>query len=208
MTETSDFPALLRNGFITGLVFIAPLVVTVLVLSIVYGWLVGLMKPILELWFQDVGHAQQLLGILVLVAGLTGLGVLIRQGAGDTLVVEFDQIMERIPVISAVYSPTREASTALMDHGEQFDRVALVEWPREGVRTIGFVTDETPENLIGDLEADEQYYDVFVPMSPNPMGGFLVIIPESDLIMTDLSVQEGLEMVITTGMSGDGEFET
>ncbi|MFB6081364.1 MAG: DUF502 domain-containing protein [Halanaeroarchaeum sp.] len=204
MLDPTDVPTGVRNGFVTGLVVVAPLVVTLVVLSIVYGWVVGLVDPVLSLVFVEVGLVENLIGVAGLVVVLTAIGMALRVGAGDTLVMRFDRAMEEIPVISAIYSPTREASTALLEHGEQFDRVALVEWPRAGVKTVGFVTDATPEHVGAAL--DEPHFNVFVPMSPNPMGGFLAIVPESDLVETDLTVKEGLDMVVTTGLSGDEEF--
>lgn len=206
MTRFEDITAILRNGFVTGLIVVSPLAVTLAVLLIVYGWIVGFMEPFLAVWVGEVGTVENILGLVGLVIVLTALGVVLRRGAGDVLVARFDRTMDRIPVIRAIYSPTREASTALLEHRDRFERVALVEWPREGVRTVGFVTDETPQELQTELEADEQHYDVFVPMSPNPMGGFLAIVPASKLTMTDLSVQEGLRMVVTTGLQGDSEF--
>ncbi|MFB6135200.1 MAG: DUF502 domain-containing protein [Halobacteriaceae archaeon] len=68
----------------------------------------------------------------------------------------------------------------------------------------GFVTGETPPELAG---GDERGYNVFVPMSPNPMGGFLAVVPESDLVETDMDVGDGLQMVVTTGLSGDAELD-
>jgi uncharacterized membrane protein len=207
VTRANDLAAAVRNGFVTGLVVIAPLVVTLVVLRVVYGWLVGLIQPILGLWVTDVGTVENLLGLVGVFVLLTLIGLALRLGAGDTLVVEFDRVMERIPVIRTVYSPTREASTALLEHGDQFERVALVEWPRTGLRTVGFVTDDTSAEIQSALDAEEPHYDVFIPMSPNPMGGFLAFVPDSQLTMTDLSVQEGLQLVVTTGMSGEDELQ-
>lgn len=206
MTRLGEVTTAVRNGFVTGLIVVAPLVVTVVVLTIVYGWLVGLVEPILGLWLEDVGAVENLLALVGVFISLTLVGLLLRRGAGDSLVARFDSAMEQIPLIRGVYSPTREASTALLEHGDQFERVALVEWPRTGVRTLGFVTDETPAEVRDHLDAGEPYYDVFIPMSPNPMGGFLTMVPESEIILTDLSVQEGLQMVLTSGMSGEAEL--
>ncbi|MFB6068871.1 MAG: DUF502 domain-containing protein [Halobacterium sp.] len=192
-----------RKGLIVGLIVVAPLTVTVVVLSMVYGWLVGFIDPALGIVFGRTGLLEDAIGVLGLVVGLTVLGVALRAGLGDAVLEEFDRLMEKIPVVRTIYSPTREASTALLEHGDQFERVALVEWPRSGMRTVGFVTDETPERVTEHLPESEPQYDVFVPMSPNPMGGFLAVVPESQLTTTDLSIQEGIQLVVTTGLSGD-----
>ncbi|MFB6266756.1 MAG: DUF502 domain-containing protein [Halodesulfurarchaeum sp.] len=196
----------IRMGFVTGFVFIAPLAVSVLVILVAYQWLVGLIEPVLRLWVDQVGALEGFLAVVSLFVGITVLGFLVRRWATDRFLVTFDRVMEHIPVIRSIYSPTRRAATALIEHGDQFERVALVEWPRTGVRTIGFVTDETPEAVQTHIDDAEAHYDVFVPMSPNPMGGFLAVVPESVLTMTDLSVREGLQLVITTGLSGEEEL--
>ncbi|MFB6152782.1 MAG: DUF502 domain-containing protein [Halodesulfurarchaeum sp.] len=196
----------IRTGFVTGFVFIAPLAVSVIVILIAYQWLVGLIEPILRLWLDEVGALEGFLSVVSLFVGITVLGLMVREWATDRFLVTFDRVMEHVPVLRSIYSPTRRAATALIEHGDQFDRVALVEWPRTDVRTIGFVTDETPERVQTHIEGEAAHYDVFVPMSPNPMGGFLAVVPESVLTMTDLTVKEGLQLVITTGLSGDEEL--
>ncbi|MFB6146663.1 MAG: DUF502 domain-containing protein [Halobacteriaceae archaeon] len=197
--------ATLRRGFVTGLVLVAPLAVTLFVAKLLYGWLLGTLTPFLAVLYGDPGPVVQVVSLAALVGLVTALGLAARRGIGRYAVVEFDHLMEAIPVIRAVYSSARQASNALVGHEEQFDRVALVEWPREGVHTVGFVTAETPA-AASDRLGDEQRYDVFVPMTPNPMGGFLAIVPESRLTTTDLSVSEGLQLVLTTGLSGDDEL--
>ncbi|MFB6163273.1 MAG: DUF502 domain-containing protein [Halococcoides sp.] len=197
----------LRDGFLTGLVLIAPLAVTLAVLSFLYGWLTGFLASMLSIVGIRSTPVIEVLALLAVGMVVMVLGIVVRQGAvGMYLISGFDRVMEAIPVVQAIYTSARQASNALIGHEHQFERVALVEWPREGVRTIGFVTDDTPEDLAVELDSDEHHYNVFVPMSPNPMGGFLAIVPASRVTMTDLSVRRGLQMVITTGMSSENEL--
>ncbi|MGM0372382.1 MAG: DUF502 domain-containing protein [Halobacteriota archaeon] len=201
-----DLLRTLRTGFVSGVVVVAPLVVTWLVLSVLFGWLVSAIEPLLALWPGETGFVENAVALILLVGAITGLGIAFRRGTGDELVVQFDHVMERIPIVRTIYSPTREASTALLKHGDQFERVVLVEWPREGVYTLGFVTDETPDRLSTRLP-ESAYVDVYIPMSPNPMGGYLTIVARSKVIATELSVTEGLRIVVTTGLYGDREAE-
>ena len=189
-----------RASFATGLLLVAPFAVTIVVLLFAYRWLAGFVDPVLTVVVGDTNVLLQFATLALLVVTITALGALARHGLGGTAVAEFDELMERIPIVSTLYAGTRQASTALADREDQFDRVAIVEWPRAGLRTIGFVTGETPDEL--DLDADEQAYTVFVPMTPNPTGGFMAIVPESDLVMTDIDVSEAFRLVVTSGMSG------
>lgn len=195
----------IRDGFITGLVLVAPLAVTVVVALFVYNWLVGFVRPFIQVAVGDATAATELVTVLLLLVSITLVGVVAMRGVGTSVFDRFDHLMEEIPVVSAVYSSTRQASNAIMHHQDQFERVVLVEWPREEVHTLAFVTSETPVDVRRELpeDGDETTYNVFVPMSPNPMGGFLAVVPSSRLTPTDLSVKEGLQHVVTTGMVGD-----
>jgi uncharacterized membrane protein len=200
----------IRSGFVTGLLLIAPLAITVFVVQLVYGWIVGTVEPFLTVALREVGPVVELVAVVVLGLSITVLGLVVRHGVGHYLVEEVDEMAKSIPVVRTIYSSVRQASSAFVGDEESFERVALVEWPREGYHTVGFVTDATPEELATALELagepDEPRYNVYVPMSPNPTGGYLAIVPESKLVPTDMAVGDALNMMITTGAGGDGEF--
>lgn len=201
----------LRRGFVTGVVLLAPLAVTVFVVQLVYDWLVSIVGPMLGVIPVIPNRFVRPVAVGLLLVVITAVGVAARHGAGDTLVRRFDRLVEAIPGVSVIYSSVREASTALTGHEDRFERVALVPVSGSGLRTLGFVTSTTPADLEGEVPDDargETHYNVFVPMAPNPMGGFLVIVPESRITMTDLSVRDGIRIVVTTGMSGESAAET
>lgn len=202
-----DIRTIVRQGFVTGIVLVAPLAITIFVVKLVYTWLIGNLAALFGVVYSgDPSLAVQLIALVLLFSSITVLGLAARRGIGQYALVEFDRFMETIPVIRAIYSSARQASNALLGHQEQFERVALVEWPDRDVHTVGFVTAETPERITDALDESDRQYDVFVPMAPNPLGGFLAIVPESRLVMTDLSVSEGLQLVMTTGLSGEEEL--
>ncbi|WP_254538028.1 DUF502 domain-containing protein [Halomarina litorea] len=194
-----------RKGFVTGLVLVAPLAITVWVALFVYGLLLGLVQPFVSFAIRD-NPLFQVLAVVCLFVLVTVLGLVVRRGIGWGAFTQFDEGMERIPVLRAVYSSARQASNAIVGREGQFERTVIVEWPREGAYTLGFVTNDTPDRVsreLADRVDSERCYNVFVPMSPNPMGGFLAVFPESDIVATELTVKEGLQMVITTGMTGE-----
>lgn len=196
-----------RRAFVTGALFVAPLAVTVFVGKLLYGWLTAFLGPLVSVVPGPTVPFVEPLAIVGVFAAVTLLGVVIRQGVGDGVLAAFDRLMEQVPGVRAVYTSARQASSALVRHGEQFERVVLVRWPREGVHTIGFVTAETPDAVSSAApDADATHYNVFVPMTPNPMGGFLAVVPEDRFESTDLSVSEGLQLLLTTGLQGDDEF--
>jgi uncharacterized membrane protein len=204
-----DLSTTIRKGFLTGLVLIAPLAITFVVVSVVYGWLTSTLDPLLAIVGADTDPFVQVFALLVLFGSITLLGVVVRRGIMDeSFITELDRMMEAIPVVKTIYSSARQASNALIGHENQFERVVLVEWPEDDVHTIGFVTNESPDAVTVALDgaSAEVRYNVFIPMSPNPMAGFLAIVPESRITKTDLPVRQGLQMVITTGMGSKSEL--
>lgn len=204
-----------RNGFLTGLVLVVPIAVTAVVVLFLYNWLIGYLNLVLGLAVDDVGPVVHAAGVAVLVTAITLLGVVVAKGFGHTAVRLVDDLLKSVPVVSTIYASAQRASTTLVGEGDHFEAVAVVEWPHRGATTVGFLTDETPESVssavvdagLSDVGPDEQLYNVYVPMSPNPTGGFLAIVPESRLVITDMSVDEGLQMIVTTGASGEGDTE-
>lgn len=193
----------IRDGFIGGVIVIAPLVITIVIINIVYSWIIGFLNPFLNIIVDRTGIIEEILAISLLFVFITLLGIILKKGIGRYFVDEFDEIMERIPIVRTIYSSSRQMSNALVGKKHKFKRVVLLEWPKEGIKTIGFVTSETPDSLNpGPVTlTDEKLYNVFIPMSPNPMGGFLAIIPESKIIHTDINVKKALQIVVTIGTS-------
>jgi len=107
-----------------------------------------------------------------------------------------------IPLVSTIYSSVRQVADALVERRTAYDSVVLVEYPREGVFSIGLVTGESP-TPVADF-AGQDVYNVFLPNSPNPTGGRLVLLPEDQVHEIDMSVRRGMRLVVTTGM-GENE---
>lgn len=214
----------IRNGFIAGLALLAPLAVTLFVLRFIFTRITGFIQPLIEItaltsYTANIEIVAQIVGALVLVLFVTVAGFVATKGFGQTVFTEFEHLIERIPVVSPIYSSVRQVSDALMERDTRYDTVVVVEWPREGIYTMGFVTNDSPDEIEeaanqrerespanGDEHVtDEDLYNVFIPMSPNPTAGFLSMVPESRLTEVDIPVEKGLRMVLTTGMTGDGD---
>ncbi|MEF8791550.1 MAG: DUF502 domain-containing protein [Haloarculaceae archaeon] len=194
----------LRNSFVAGLVLVAPLAVTVVVLQFAFTRLAGLLDPVV----QGVGlaaltanihlFAQALAAVLIVVL-VTLLGFLAQRSGGERAVEAFDRLVSLVPLVSVVYTGVRQVSDALTERDTRFQRVVLVEYPRLGVYSLGFVTGEGPE--VADEVSGEPTSTVIVPHSPNPTVGHLIVVPESTLHETDLSVRRAIRMLVTTGVA-------
>lgn len=199
--------AKLRNYFITGVVVILPAALTVLILRYFFIKINSLLlDPILRLLGPYVPGAgmiyfKYLIKALILVAVVGGV-VLIGMATRNILVkrsISFgERLLYRIPFVSKVYTAVREVTHAFLARDRRlFRRVALVEYPRKGVYSLGFVTSEGR----GEVQAktNQHVLNVFIPTTPNPTSGVLLMVPQQDVIDLDMSVEEGIKLVISGG---------
>jgi uncharacterized membrane protein len=196
-----------RRSFLTGIVLLTPLAVTVYVLQLLVGWSLPLIDPLvretrLTNYTANVPFLAELLAVVGIVVSITIVGALAQWSVGQRLFGTAGRIVYLVPLVSTIYGSVRQVANSLVERSTRYERVVLVEYPREGCYSIGLVTGDAPATA---KTGDEPYYTVFLPNSPNPTAGRLVILPESDLEETEMSVRAGLRLVITTGMTGEAD---
>lgn len=197
-----------KRSFVTGLLLLAPLAVTVWVLQLLAGWAVGLLDPVVEgtrlaSYTDDNVLAAQLVAGAVIVGVIVVLGALAQSSVGQRLFGTFGKVVNLIPLVDTIYSSVRQVASALVDADTRYDRVVLVEYPREGIYCIGLVTANAPADV--ETVAGEPAVTVYLPNSPNPTGGRLLMVPVSEVHEVEMSVRRGLRLLVTTGMgSPDG----
>jgi uncharacterized membrane protein len=211
-----------REAFISGLAVVVPLVITVAVFlflfNAVYGYLnlfseaivalpiVSLIPEVLNVSPATVIEAA---APVVVFGAVLGIGLVVNSSRyGERAVEYFDYVMVQIPGVGSVYESFRRMSDVVLESdAENFREVKLVEFPHEGAYTIGFVTTETPE-VLRSAAGHEEMYTLFLPLAPNPvMGGHLVHLPESRVMDVEMSVEEGVQAIVTSGvaMTGRGD---
>ncbi|MGC8722533.1 MAG: DUF502 domain-containing protein [Acidobacteriota bacterium] len=191
----------LRRSFLTGLVLVLPLAVTAWILYTGFKLLVSVSAPFVKLGFQWIGHepvagVTETASLVITVALLVLLGLMVRSYLGKRMWQGFERLLMSLPVARPIYSATKQLlETFQREKG--FQRVALVEFPRKGCWTMGFITSATQ----GDLNArcQREHYNVFVPTTPNPTSGYLVILPADEVLPLDISVEEGLTFIMSAG---------
>ena len=184
----------LRDNLLAGLVLIAPLVVTAVALRILFGWVSAAIDPIvtgtrLATYTANIEIVAQLLTLLAILAFLVLLGAVTRWGVGERVFGGIGRLVNFLPLVRAIYSSTRQVANALVERSNRYESVVLVEY-REGYSVIGFVTGDVPEAAQETME--EPAYAVFVPNSPNPTGGRLLLAPESQVQEVDMRVRRGI----------------
>ena len=191
----------LRKWFIAGLLVIVPLVITLGVLNWIIGTLDQTLAILPETWQPDrlLGVHIPGFGVILTLVILLGVGCIASNFIGRKLVGWGDSLVRRIPVVRSIYSSVKQVSdTVFSDSGNAFRKAVLVQWPREGVWTVAFVTG-TPNGEVAALLRDD-YVSVFVPTTPNPTGGYFVLVRKSECIELDMSVDAALKYIVSMGV--------
>ena len=190
-----------RKWLFTGLLVIVPGAITIAVLN----WIVGLLDQTLLIlpasWQPDrlLGFHMPGFGVLLTLAILLVVGATASNFAGRKLVQWGDALVSRIPVVRSIYSSVKQVSdTVFSESGNAFRTAVLVQWPREGVWTVAFVTG-APNGEVAAYLRDE-FVSVYVPTTPNPTGGYFVMVRKSDCVELDMSVDSALKYIVSMGV--------
>jgi uncharacterized membrane protein len=190
-----------RNYLIGGLLIWIPIVITVWVVRFISGILDQSLVLIPRPWRPETLFGMYIPGLGVILSLLLLLltGLLVRHLFGERLVGSVERLVRRIPVIGAVYGGAKSFSeTVLSDKGDSFKQVVMVEFPRKGLLSIGFVTSDQLKEV--QVKTSREMISVFVPTTPNPTTGFLVLVAKDEVIDLDMSVDEAFKMLFTLGV--------
>ena len=204
----------LRRYFITGLIIVLPVIVTIWLITFLFSLLPGPKTP--EFFINLIGETKpewlpvlifRLLILIILFTGITLLGAFATRTIGSKITKFFERLLERIPLFSRVYKALKQITDALFGHGSQvFKKVAIIEYPRKGIYTMVFITNETDKYFHAKLHAafgnnsdNNEYINIFLPTTPNPTSGFFLALPKKDVKILDISVEEALKMIISGG---------
>ncbi len=191
----------LKRYFITGLLVVVPIWGTVLVLKALFVTLDGLLGDIPEKYVTQ--RYVPGFGILLLVAVILLAGLLATNIMGRRLVKRWEDLLQRVPLVRGIYATIKSMMDVLSFQDktqgkEKYSRVVMIEFPRKGQYALALVTGVTPGE-VQDISAD-RVINVYVPTSPNPTSGYLLFVPESELIPVSMSVDEAMKMMFSGGM--------
>ncbi|MCL2590128.1 MAG: DUF502 domain-containing protein [Betaproteobacteria bacterium] len=192
----------MKRYFITGLLIWIPLSVTFAVLAWIVStldgwimpWLPESLDPTKLLGFHIPGLGVLLFAFILFATGVIGANVL-----GQRVVRFWESLLARIPVVKSLYNSIKQVSDTLFsDNGKAFSKALLVQYPREGIWTIAFLTGTPGDDIAQRLGGG--YVSVYVPTTPNPTSGFFLMLPSKDVIELDMSVDEALKYIISMGV--------
>lgn len=206
--------ARLRASFLTGLVVIAPVGLTIWLIWSVVGWIDGIVLPLVPKHYQPDKFVQDLLGLDPSVQiDIRGIGVIIfllfttivgwmaKGLIGRSLIRFGESLVERTPVVRSIYSGIKQISETVFAQSERsFERACIIEYPRPGIWAIGFISTNTKGEIAKRGNQGRSMVSVFLPTTPNPTSGFLLFVPENDVIELDMSVEDAAKLVISAGL--------
>lgn len=194
----------LRATFGRGLVVLVPAVFTFWILSLLFNFIDGLTSPIYD---EILGRHIKGIGFVTMVALIFIVGILSRNFIGRTVGAAFEKFISSIPLARSIYSAIRDLFKAIQagGSGKSFRQVVLFEYPRQGLWTMGFVTNEIALRGPG---GDDELVSVYIPAPPNPTAGNLVLVPRRSVRVLDLSIEEGLKFVLSGGIVTTGTITT
>lgn len=189
--------ARVRNIFITGLAVLVPVILTFWILRVIFQFADNILGRYLSNWLGVPPPPG--LGILLTLTIVFLTGLVASNIIGRRLILLGERLLERTPVVRHVYSTLKQVTEAFMgNRAGSFKRVVLVQYPREGLWAVGLVTGRSkgygPERGEGDM------VHVFIPTTPNPTSGYLILVPEEDLVTLNLTIEEGMRLIISGGV--------
>ena len=201
-----------RSSFLTGLAVTLPALLTLAAVK----WLIGTISSVTDvllfflprslthegLVYANDGKGQMhwywsLVALLLAVALISAVGVLARYYIGKKIIDWTDRVLMRVPFLNKIYGAIKQVNDAFSGNKHSFKTVVLVEFPREGIYSIGFLTSEQRDEV--QQKTKEKVVCVFVPTTPNPTSGFLILVPEEKVTKLDMSVADGIKYIVSLG---------
>jgi uncharacterized membrane protein len=192
----------LRNAFISGALLLAPLWFTIWAFTKIVDLLGGTFRPLYEdhlpLSLQRIPFFWDLVATIVVLGLVTALGYVSRYVLGKFFLGVVERFVQNIPGIGAVYNSVKQiVATFGSERRNLFNKVVLVQYPRPGCWSLGFLTNTAQGEV--QARAGRDLWTVFVPTTPNPTSGFLLLLPPAEIIELDMSVGDAMKMVLSGG---------
>jgi uncharacterized membrane protein len=215
----------LRASFLTGIVVIAPVGLTIWLIWTLVGWVDGFVLPFVPDIYQPeylinrfvLGNSRpddadwvhfniRGVGVIVFLLFTLFVGWVAKGLIGRSLIRFGESLVDRMPVVRSIYSGVKQiAETVFAQSERSFEKACLIQYPRKGVWAIGFISTQAKGEVLEKAEMSGDLLSVFVPTTPNPTSGFLLFFPRSDVIELDMSIEDAAKLVISAGLVYPGQ---
>jgi uncharacterized membrane protein len=194
----------IRASFLTGLVVIAPIAVTLWLVWTVIGWIDGWVIPLIPTAYrpeQYIGINLRGVGVVIFLIFTVIVGWLAKGLIGRSLINWAEGLVDRMPVVRSVYNGLKQiAETVFAQTETSFDKACLIQYPRPGLWAIAFISTNAKGELARKIGGERDIVSVFMPTTPNPTSGFLLYVPRADVIELDMSVEDAAKLIISAGL--------
>lgn len=194
----------LRASFLTGIVVIAPVSLTIWLIWTLMGWVDGFVLPLVPDRFNPekyIGINLRGIGLIIFFLFTIVVGWIAKGLIGRSLIRFAESLVDRMPVVRSIYSGAKQiAETVFAQSERNFEKACLIEYPRRGIWAIGFISTDAKGEIARRSHGDGTMVSVFVPTTPNPTSGFLLFFPRHDVIELDMSVEDAAKLVISAGL--------
>lgn len=194
----------LRASFLTGIVVIAPVALTVWLVWGIIGWVDGVVLPLVPYTFQPekyIGINLRGIGVIIFLIFTIVVGWIAKGLIGKSLINFAESLVDRMPVVRTIYSGVKQiAETVFAQSERSFEKACLIQYPRKGIWAIGFISTTAKGEIAERAETSGALMSIFLPTTPNPTSGFLLFLPKEDVIELDMSVEEAAKLVISAGL--------
>lgn len=201
-------PRFLRRTFLTGLLILLPLFVTYILIDFLFDLFAGVGAPLVKGLFRVlrtdgyewVRPLVPMVNLGLALAAIFLLGLVGTNIIGRKVLGTFEALLMRLPLVKTIYSATKQVVQTLQGPGRSFQRVVLIEYPRKGLWMVGFVAAERRDTM--NLVSSDKVLTVYIPTTPNPTSGFLVLVSPAEVIDLDFNVEEAFKFIVSTGIVG------
>ncbi len=194
----------LRASFLTGLVVIAPVGMTVWLVWTLVGWVDGVVLPLVPYDLRPekyIGINLRGVGVIFFFVFTILVGWIAKGLIGKSMIGFAERLVDRMPVVRSIYSGVKQiAETVFAQSERSFEKACLVQYPRKGIWAIGFISTTAKGEVARRAETSGALMSIFVPTTPNPTSGFLLFFPREDVIELDMSIEDAAKLVISAGL--------
>ena len=196
--------ASLRASFLTGLIVIAPVGLTIWLIWSVIGWIDGVVLPLVPYTFQPekyIGINLRGIGVIIFLFFTVIVGWIAKGFLGRSLIRWAESIVQSVPVVRSIYSGVKQiAETVFAQSERSFEKACLFEYPRKGIWAIGFISTTAKGEVSDSTKTGDALMSIFLPTTPNPTSGFLLFVPKVDVIELEMSVEVAAKLVVSAGL--------
>ncbi|MBN2372539.1 DUF502 domain-containing protein [bacterium] len=196
----------LRNKFLAGLLLVLPIFITIFLIRFVFGLFEKIFAKPSAAIFKVIGfpklttyHLPGILGLISLILITYFVGLIVTNVIGKKTIKAAEKMLSKIPLIWSIYNSSKQIMESLSISGKKaFRQVVLVEYPRKGIYTIGFLTSDAQGEI--QMVTKQETVNIFIPTTPNPTSGMLIIVPKEDLIPLSMTIEDGIKAIMSGGM--------